>query len=194
MGRPRAIAAASTVKYVASVTVATVGRRRLRAPVPTTWASTPPGSVRRTTVTVRTVFRCVASRNREAARPRAIATPAPVHCMPSAAPGTVGRRRCPVPMSASWTSAPPGSGRRIATTVRTVFSCVASRNRCRWALQPDHPAEKTLAERTPAKRPVGALRGLREQGGTEKTKRHEGYHNPRALRRTRLGRAATRHE
>jgi hypothetical protein len=36
--------------------------------MPTAWASTPTGSVRRATITVRTVFSCVASRNRGWAR------------------------------------------------------------------------------------------------------------------------------
>ena len=50
-------------------------------------------------------------------------------CGASATAGTVGRRRCPAPMSASWTSASMGSTRSTAITVRTVFRCVASRNR-----------------------------------------------------------------
>ncbi len=58
------------------------------------------------------------------------------NCITSAIADTVGRRRfrrCRASMSVSWTSTPPGSSRRIATTVRTVFRCVASRNRCRSA-------------------------------------------------------------
>ena len=80
-----------------------------------------------------------------AARPRASATavgeePMPKeNCITSAIADTVGRRRfrrCRASMSISWTSTPPGSSRRIATTVRTVFRCVASRNRERGPLGP----------------------------------------------------------
>ncbi len=62
-------------------------------------------------------------------RPRASARMNMGRCGTSATTGAVGLRRCPAPVSAAWTSAPPGSGRRIAAAVRTVFSCVASRNR-----------------------------------------------------------------
>ena len=48
-----------------SATEATVGGRRLRVPMPASWTSASMGSVRRATATVGTVFRCVASRNRE---------------------------------------------------------------------------------------------------------------------------------
>ncbi len=57
-----------------------------------------------------------------------------MHCTVSASTGSVGRRRCPAPMSVSWTSTPPGSNRRMATAVGTVFRCVASRNRERVPL------------------------------------------------------------
>ena len=63
--RPRATARAAPVCCGASATTGTVGRRRSQAPVPPAWTSTAAGSTRRTTATVRTVFRCVASRNRE---------------------------------------------------------------------------------------------------------------------------------
>ncbi len=62
-------------------------------------------------------------------RPRATATEATVCCRASAKADTVGRlpfQRMPVPTS--YTSPPVGSTRRAAITVRTVFSCVASRN------------------------------------------------------------------
>ena len=76
--------------------------------------------------------------------PRASATPeitkVTVHCGVSASTGSVGRRRCPAPVPTTWTSTTPGSSRRISSTVRTVFSCVASR--CRWALQPGLSGEK----------------------------------------------------
>ena len=36
-------------------------------------------------------------------------------------------------MLTTWVSSPEGSARRAAITVRTVFRCVASRNRCRSA-------------------------------------------------------------
>ena len=54
-----------------SATTGTVGRRRLRAPMPATWISTTMGSPRRTTITVRTAFRCVASRNSAARHTKA---------------------------------------------------------------------------------------------------------------------------
>ena len=209
--RPRASALISTVHCMPSAVLGTAGRRLLRVPMPTTWASATAGSIRRTAATVRSVFSCVASRNRApgdrvndsgllryvgargfswsssitdldtyanrlyfntdwikpqdygnrafgfqlrclqeagaarhakagvfstgrvikrpVARPRASALISTVRCITSATAGTVGRRRCPAPMSASWTSAPPGSGRRVAAAVRTVFSCVASRKR-----------------------------------------------------------------
>ena len=70
--RPRASATAALVKKpkavrASCITSATAGifvRRPLRVSMPTAWASTPTGSVRRATITVRTVFSCVASRNR----------------------------------------------------------------------------------------------------------------------------------
>ncbi len=97
-------------------------------------------------VTIRTVFSCVASRNREAARPRASATPeaprATVHCLASAATGSAGRRSRREAMPTACTSATAESTRRTVVAMRTVFSCVASRNRCRWTLQPGLPAEK----------------------------------------------------
>ncbi len=50
-----------------SATAATAGRRQFhrKVPMPTSCTSTPAGSFRRTAITVGTVFRCVASRNRE---------------------------------------------------------------------------------------------------------------------------------
>ena len=64
--------------------------------------------------------------------------------MKSATAGTAGRRRFRrgVAMPATCSSTTAGSIRRIAATVRTVFRCVASRNRCRWTLQPGLTAEK----------------------------------------------------
>ncbi len=50
---------------LASVIPGIIGRRRLRAPLSVSWTSAPTGSVRRAVATVRTVVRCVASRNRE---------------------------------------------------------------------------------------------------------------------------------
>ena len=69
------------------------------------------------------------TKNVGAPRPRASARTAPVCCGASAATGTVGRRRSQVPVPATWISAPAGSVRRPRRTVRTVFSCVASRDR-----------------------------------------------------------------
>ena len=68
-----------------------------------------------------------------AARPRAAADTAPVCCTASATPGTSGRRRFRrgVAVPTTWTSTTSGSSRSISTAVRTVFSCVASRNRSR---------------------------------------------------------------
>ncbi len=67
-------------------------------------------------------------------RPRASATPGTItdteHCCVSATTGSVGRRLLRrVTMPTTCTSATAGSVRRTATPVRTVFSCVASRNR-----------------------------------------------------------------
>ena len=62
-------------------------------------------------------------------RPRAIATPAPVRCITSAATGSAGRRPLRAAMPTSWTSTTMGSTRRTAMAVRSVFCCVASRNR-----------------------------------------------------------------
>ena len=108
---------------------------------------------------VRTVFSCVASRNTHRVsywgclcpifspgrpgwsaqrHPRASATAGiemrqedRESCITSAPAGTAGRRRCRrgVAMPTTWTSATEGSIRRTATTVRTAFSCVASRKR-----------------------------------------------------------------
>ncbi len=69
--RPRATAMRGIIKVLGlcgpSVTPGTSGRRRFRRGVamPTTCTSTTEGSARRTTIAVRTVFSCVASRNRE---------------------------------------------------------------------------------------------------------------------------------
>ena len=69
----------------------------------------------------------------QSARPRASATAGTtkdtVSCGTSATRGSAGRQRCLTPMSTSWISIQAGSHRRITTTVRTVFRCVASRNR-----------------------------------------------------------------
>ena len=67
----------------------------------------------------------------QAARPRAAADTAPVCCTASATPGTSGRRRFRrgVAVPTTWTSTTSGSSRSISTAVRTVFSCVASRDR-----------------------------------------------------------------
>ena len=50
---------------ITSAPTGTVGRRPRRAAMPTAWSSTTPGSFRRISTSVRTAFRCVASRNRE---------------------------------------------------------------------------------------------------------------------------------
>ena len=65
----------------------------------------------------------------ERQRPRASAHMVPVCCGTSATAGTSGRRPWRVPVATAWTSAPAGSIRNSTTTVRTVFRCVASRNR-----------------------------------------------------------------
>ena len=65
--RPRATATATTVKYSASAPTETVGLRPLWGAMPPTWLSARRGSIRSILNTVRTVFRCVASRNRGAA-------------------------------------------------------------------------------------------------------------------------------
>ena len=67
--RPRASATAGITKGtahgIASATTVSAGRRSHRKVVPLFCTSLPPGSVRRAAATVGTVFRCVASRNRE---------------------------------------------------------------------------------------------------------------------------------
>ncbi len=60
---PRATATATTVKYSASAPTETVGLRPLWGAMPPTWLSARRGSIRSILNTVRTVFRCVASRN-----------------------------------------------------------------------------------------------------------------------------------
>ncbi len=100
--------------------------------MPAPWASATEGSARRAAMAVRTVFSCAASRNRErTARPRAFAAAAKERCGASATPGASGRRRFRrgVAMPTTWTSATEGSTRRTTMAVRSVFSCVASRNR-----------------------------------------------------------------
>ena len=66
---PRASATAGITKGtahgIASATTVSAGRRSHRKVVPLFCTSLPPGSVRRAAATVGTVFRCVASRNRE---------------------------------------------------------------------------------------------------------------------------------
>ncbi len=69
--RPRASATGEitgvTVHCMSSATPGTVGRRPKLAPMPASWTSVPPGSIRKVQQSVRLVFRCVASRNRDAA-------------------------------------------------------------------------------------------------------------------------------
>ena len=66
-------------------------------------------------------------------RPRASATAdiitGMVRCMTSASPDTAVRRQSQVPTPATYTSVSMGSPRKATETVRSVFSCVASRNR-----------------------------------------------------------------
>ena len=52
-----------------------------------------------------------------------------VRYIASATPGISGRRRTQAALLAPWVSTPAGSILRIATTVRSAFSCVASRKR-----------------------------------------------------------------
>ena len=71
----------------------------------------------------------------EGRHPRATATQETTmglgHCAASAAVGTAGRHRVlrRVVMPATWPSTPMGSSRKPQQAVRSVFSCVASRNR-----------------------------------------------------------------
>ncbi len=67
--RPRAIARTTPASCGPSAPADTAGLHRFRRKIamPTTWASATAGSIRITTLTVRAVFRCVASRNRGAA-------------------------------------------------------------------------------------------------------------------------------
>ena len=105
----------------------------------------------------------------QSARPRASATAGTtkdtVSCGTSATRGSAGRQRCLTPMSTSWISIQAGSHRRITTTVRTVFRCVASRNRKKETLakkkQPSsaeqHPAPGCRSALEPGR--VGLKRG-----------------------------------
>ena len=91
------------------------------------------------------VFMC------RAARPRAIATTTAIEATElygtSAPAGTAGHQRLRVLLPTTWTSAPPGSLRRIASAVHTVFRCVASRKRGgRWARQPSLRAKKRVSQ------------------------------------------------
>ncbi len=67
--RPRAtatlIAHEDTVQCVVSAATATAGLRSCQKTLPTAWASATAGSAHKASITVPTVFRCVASRNRE---------------------------------------------------------------------------------------------------------------------------------
>ncbi len=69
-GTPRASAtpetSTDTVRCITSAAAGVAGRRRFLREVtmPTSWTSTPEGSIRSTTIAVGTVFSCVASRNR----------------------------------------------------------------------------------------------------------------------------------
>ncbi len=67
--RPRATAMRGIIKVLGlcgpSVTPGSAGLRPLGRPMPTAWSSMPLASTRITAIAVRTVFRCVASRNRE---------------------------------------------------------------------------------------------------------------------------------
>ncbi len=116
----------------------TAGRRRLRVPMPATWASTTAFSPDRPAKRpVGAVFSCVASRNRErTSRPRASATAdgakqkaGRASCGASATTGSAGRRRRSAPMPTACTSTTAESTRRTLASMRTVFRCVASRNR-----------------------------------------------------------------
>ncbi len=129
-------------------------RRLPQAAIATTWASIAVVSTRMAATTVRTVFRRVASRNRESThwvfywpadreslalesghsvektRLRGVATTGLVRCGTSATTGIAGRlfRRVVLAPTICFSVASV-SAQITATTVRTVFSCVASRNR-----------------------------------------------------------------
>ena len=79
--KPKAVRVSCTM----SATPGSVGRRRFfrGVAVPTTWSFSPSGSSRSSTIAVRSVFRCVASRKREAAGPRDEASQSPVGAQPS---------------------------------------------------------------------------------------------------------------
>ncbi len=83
-----------------------------------------------------------------AARPRASATAVPGRCMPSAPTGAAGRRPLRVPMPTTCTSTTAGSIRGAAPTVRTAFSCVASRDRKKETLA--KKKQPSSAEQHPA--------------------------------------------
>ena len=88
-------------------------------------------------------------RGRSDTRLRATATRTTEGCITSVTTGTAGRRRFPrvAAIATIWTSVIAGSSRITSTTVRTAFSCVASRNResGRWALQPTLVSTPTTA-------------------------------------------------
>ena len=134
--RPRASATPeaprATVHCLASAATGSAGRRSRREAMPTACTSATAESTRRTVVAMRTVFSCVASRNREAVRPRASATAdgePELRYMTSVTTGTSGRRSRREAMPAACTSTTAVSAHRASITVRTVFRCVASRNR-----------------------------------------------------------------
>ncbi len=173
--RPRASATAGIEirqedreSCITSAPTGTVGRRPRRAAMPTAWSSTTPGSFRRISTSVRTAFRCVASRDRkketlakkkqpssaERPRPRASATAdgakqkaGRASCITSVSAGSVGRRRRSAPMPTACTSTTAESIRRTLASMRTVFRCVASRKRERGPLgTPTKPADKKAGQ------------------------------------------------
>ena len=93
---------------------------------------------------------CRTTRLRATAK-AAYAEPVPgARCITSATAGTAGRRRFPrvAPMPTTWTSITVGSTRITPTAVRTVFSCVASRNRERTESERGTPTGQCLPQYT----------------------------------------------
>ncbi len=80
-----------------------------------------------------------------------------VRCITSVPADTVGRRLSGVPVPTIWTSAPAGSIRRPRRTVRTVFSCVASRNSAARHTKAGVFSAKTFSPEWPIRHLTGAV-------------------------------------
>ncbi len=99
-----------------------------------------------------------------------------VHYSTSGNADMTGHRRPPVLMFASLTSIPPGPLHRATSTVGTVFSCVASRKRCRdiydlpCPRRAPYPLGKNQSLSSPPLEPRGLLLSvMRQKVGKERS-------------------------